>query len=144
IPASVTTTLLALLYLVAAVYGVRLAGWGYQLLKQDPERLEHHPDLREESAEPGSDYYWTGFRNPIWTREIRTRLRSREAVECIFFASLAIAGAGFFPLFTAGSQLGDPLQTASVARQVFAWLTMTLGAFVTLLTPGLTAEAITI
>src|SRR5205085_2767307 len=94
--------------------------------------------------EPGHEYYWTGFRNPIWTREIRTRLRSREAVECIFFASLAIAGAGFFPLFTAGSQLGDPLQTASVARQVFAWLTMTLGAFVTLLTPGLTAEAITI
>jgi ABC-type transport system involved in multi-copper enzyme maturation permease subunit len=144
LPAGVTTTLLAVLYLAAAAYGLWLAARGFQLLRDDPERLEHRPEVVEGNEELGREFYWTGFRNPIWTREIRTRLRSREAVECILFASLAIAGAGFFPLFSAGGELGDPLQTANLAREVFFWLTMTLGVFVTLITPGLTAEAITL
>jgi hypothetical protein len=134
---------LAVCYLVLMACAVALSARGFALLREDPERLEHRPAPGDEGVEPGSEYYWAGFRNPIWTREIRTRLRSREAVECIFFASLAVAVAGFVPLLAAGTQLGDPLQTAAVARQVFQWLTFTLGAFVMLITPGLTAEAIT-
>jgi hypothetical protein len=136
--------LLAVLYLGLAIYLLALAVRGFELLRADPERLERRPEAIDERHEPGVEHYWTGFRNPIWTREIRTRLRSRETVECIFFASLAIAAGGFFPLFAAGGQLADPLQAADVARQVFFWLTMTLGVFVTLITPGLTAEAIAV
>jgi ABC-type transport system involved in multi-copper enzyme maturation permease subunit len=144
VPVGAAAALLGALYLGGAGYAVALSARGFQLLRDDPERLEHRPLPADEGGEAGSEYYWGGFRNPIWTREVRTRLRSREAVECIFFASLAVAVAGFFPLLTAGSQLSDPLQTAAVARQVFQWLTLTLGAFVMLVTPGLTAEAITL
>jgi ABC-2 family transporter protein len=144
VPAGAAATLFAALCLIGTGYMVTVAARGFRLLRDDPERLERRVVAVEEEREAGSEYYWSGFRNPIWTREVRTRLRSREAVECIFFASLAVAVAGFFPLLAAGTQLTDPLQTAAVARQVFQWLTLTLGAFVMLITPGLTAEAITL
>src|SRR5260370_17667768 len=49
---------------------------------------------------------------------------------------------GFPRLVPAASQLGDPIETATVARDVFFWLAMTLTAMVALIAPGLTAEAI--
>jgi ABC-type transport system involved in multi-copper enzyme maturation permease subunit len=134
--------LLALLYLVACLFLLEVARRGFLRLRAEPELLEPRSPA-EAPAEPGEEFYWQGFRNPIWTREIRTRLRSRESAEFIFFVSVAVAAAGFLPLMVAGGQLTDPLQTAAVAREVFFWISMTLGAFLVLLTPGLTAEAVT-
>jgi ABC-type Na+ efflux pump permease subunit len=136
--------LLGLFYLALTACGVALSSRGFQLLRDDPARLRPRRSAGDEADAPVHEEHWRGFRNPIWTRDIRTRLRSREAIECIFFASLTVAAAAFFPLLAAGSQLSDPLQAADVARQVFLWLTMTLGAFVTLIAPGLTAESITL
>jgi hypothetical protein len=132
---------LALLYLVASVFLLEVARRGFLRLRAEPELLEPRP-AGEAPSERGEEFYWQGFRNPIWTREIRTRLRSRESAEFIFFASVAVAAAGFLPLMVAGGQLADPLQTAAVVREVFFWISMTLGAFLVLLTPGLTAEAV--
>jgi hypothetical protein len=117
----------------------RLAQSGLACLWADPAQLGARPAAGPE--ETGGEYYWHGFRNPVWTREIRTRLRSRETAEFIFVASLAVAAGGFVPLFIAARDLSDPLQTASVARQVFYWLTMTLMGLVCLVSPGMAAEA---
>jgi ABC-type transport system involved in multi-copper enzyme maturation permease subunit len=137
--------LLLVLYAAGALLLLRRAERAYCLLRADPER-----DIRAASA--GSDEgaataaeagsYWGGFANPVWTRELRTRLRGREAPQFIFFASVALAVGGFTPLISAASQLGDPLETARVARDVFFWLAMTLTAMITLIAPGLTAEGI--
>jgi hypothetical protein len=141
--ALLTSLLLALLYLAGAALLHAAARQGFRRLRAEPELLERVPKADEEEAVPGAPYeYWRGFRNPVWTREIRTRLRSRESAEVLFFASIAIAAAGFIPLLVAAGQLTDPLRSASVAREVFFWLAMTLGAFLTLLTPGLTAESV--
>jgi hypothetical protein len=137
--------LLLVLYAVGTLLLLRWSERAYRLLRADPER-----DIRAASA--GSDEgtataaeagsYWGGFANPVWTRELRTRLRGREAPQFIFFASVALAVGGFTPLISAASQLGDPLETARVARDVFFWLAMTLTAMITLIAPGLTAEGI--
>jgi hypothetical protein len=128
---------LALAAFCLASLGVR----GYLALADDPDLLEEKPQTPTE--EGGQEFYWKGFRNPVWTRDIRTRLRSRDTAEFIFFASLAVAAGGFVPLIMTASDLSDPLQTARAARQVFFWLTMTLVALVALITPSLTADSIT-
>jgi ABC-type transport system involved in cytochrome c biogenesis permease component len=142
--------LLSLLYAVGTLLFISLARAGYRALCADPELLSPaggarsgdrsapvHP-VTPSPAQP----YWKGFGNPVWTREIRTRLRGREAAEVIFFASIAIAAAGFLPLLLASGRLEDPLGVAEVARGVYFWLGMTLIAFLALLVPGLTAEAV--
>lgn len=114
---------------------------GYQRLSMDVEHLDEKP--RSPSEDPGQEVYWRGFRNPVFTREVRTRLRSKDTAEFIFFSSIAVAAGAFVPLLMTASDLSDPLQTAQSARSVFFWLTMTLVALITLLAPGLTADVIT-
>jgi len=123
--------------------GSELARSGFERLWHDPERLDRTRGAagRAEPEAGGNDDHWHGFRNPVWTREIRTRLRSRDTAEFIFVASLAVAAGGFVPLFLAARDLEDPLLTAGLARQVFYWLTMTLMGLVGLVTPGLASEA---
>ena len=125
-----------------------VAGWatlvsvrGYAALARDPDRLDERP--RAPTDEGGREFYWKGFRNPVWTRDIRTRLRNKDTAEFIFFASIAVAAGAFVPLIMTVNDLSDPLQTALAARQIFFWLTMTLVALVTLITPSLTADVIT-
>jgi hypothetical protein len=154
--------LLGLFYLAAILYLLHLSRRGYRALWSDPESLTGRRGdgetgrggaLGEEGSESAfsprlpvspspRQEDWPGFRNPVWTRELRTRLRGREAAEVIFFASICIAAAGFLPLALSAGQLEDPLAVAAVARDVFFWLSLTLVAFLTLLIPGLTAEAV--
>ena len=137
---------LLVLYAVAALVLQRWAERAYRALREDPEIAGSTARLRAGdqelvAAEAGS--YSAGFANPVWTRELRTRLRGKEAPQFIFFASTALALGGFTPLVSAASQLGDPLETARVAREVFFdWLSMTLAALMVLVAPGLSAEAI--
>ncbi|MBI3910365.1 MAG: ABC transporter permease subunit [Armatimonadetes bacterium] len=136
----------AMLYLALLLLTTAWATWvtgdGLARLHREPEASRDlsgpTPDLKEE---PGTEVYWRGFRNPILTREIRTRLRSRDTAEFIFFASVAVAAGGFLPLFVSTRDLTDALRTADVARQVFFWLTMTLVALVVLITPGMAVDA---
>jgi ABC-type transport system involved in cytochrome c biogenesis permease component len=134
----------ALLYagflLLASGYAGWLAVRGYVNLASDPERMEEKP--RAPMEELGQEFYWKGFANPVLTRDIRTRLRSKDTAEFIFFASIAVAAGAFVPLLMTTSDLSDPLKTAEAARQVFFWLTMTLVALAALVAPGLTAEVI--
>jgi ABC-type transport system involved in multi-copper enzyme maturation permease subunit len=137
--------LLLLLYAVGTLVLLRWSAHAYRLLRANPERDSRAAPSAladSEANEAGAGGYWAGFANPVWTRELRTRLRGREAPQFIFFASVALAVGGFTPLVTAASQLGDPMETATVARDVFFWLAMTLTAMVALIAPGLTAEAI--
>jgi len=126
--------------LLITLGGLALAIRGLRRLRANPELLA--PRRREETREAGEEYYWRGFANPVWTRDLRTRLRSRETARFIYVVSIVVAAGGFLPLLTTAADLSDPLATADVARQVFAWLAMTLIALVTLLCPGMTAEAI--
>jgi ABC-type transport system involved in multi-copper enzyme maturation permease subunit len=141
----VATLLLLALYAVAALLLLRWSTLAYARLRLDPER-QRRPgaaaDSDSELTHAAGRGYWAGFANPVWTRELRTRLRGREATQFIFFASVALAIGGFTPLVSAAGQLGDPLQTATVARSVFFWLAMTLVTLIALVAPGLTAEAI--
>ncbi len=113
---------------------------GIRRLATEPSWLE--PRRRSRSEAPGEEFYWAGFRNPVLTRELRTRLRSSETAEFVMFTSVAVAAAAFVPLLLASRDLSDPLQTAATARQVFFWLSMTLVALVTLITPGITAHTL--
>jgi ABC-type transport system involved in multi-copper enzyme maturation permease subunit len=133
--------LYALFLLVASCWATWMAVRGYRSLAADPDQIEEKPQAPAE--EVGREYYWKGFRNPVWTRDIRTRLRSKDTAEFIFFASIAVAAGAFVPLVMTASDLSDPLQTARAARQVFFWLTMTLVALVALIAPGLTSDTIT-
>ena len=128
--------------MLAAASGslLRLAAAGYARYAADPEEQRPRPDGTE--LEEGQDYYWRGFSNPIWTRDIRTRLRSKETAEFIFFASAAIAAGAFVPLMRTAANLSDPLQTATAAREVFFWLSLTILALLALLAPGMTSESI--
>ena len=141
LPAWAAALLYAFMFLLIAAYTTWMVVCAYRRLAADPDALDERP--REFVEEGGQEYYWRGFRNPVWTRDIRTRLRSRDTAEFIFFASIAVAAGAFVPLLMTVSDLSDPLQTARAARQVFFWLTMTLVALVTLITPGLTADVIT-
>jgi hypothetical protein len=127
--------------LLAAGYCTILSVVGYLRLREDPLMIEEKP--RAVTEEAGQEFYWKGFKNPVWTRDIRTRLRSKDTAEFIFFASIAVAAGAFVPLILTASDLSDPLQTARAARQVFFWLTMTLVGLVALVSPGLTADVIT-
>lgn len=127
--------------LAVTAYLVWLAVHGYRRLAADPDLIEEKPKVVTEEA--GREFYWRGFRNPVLTRDIRTRLRSRETAEFIFFASIAVAAGAFVPLIMTARDLSDPLLTARAARQIFFWLTMTLIALVTLISPALTADVIT-
>jgi ABC-type transport system involved in cytochrome c biogenesis permease component len=138
-------TLLLLLYAVGTLALLHWSERSYRLLRDDPERDRRaSPSAADdgEITESETRGYWAGFGNPVWTRELRTRLRGREAPQFIFLASVTLAIGGFAPLVSAAGQLGDPLQTAAVAREVFFWLAMTLIALIALVTPGLTAEAV--
>jgi ABC-type transport system involved in multi-copper enzyme maturation permease subunit len=137
--------LLLILYAAATLVLQRWSERAYQGLLSDPEMgagavRSGAGDEEPIAAEAGG--YWAGFANPVWTRELRTRLRGRETPQFIFFASVALAVGGFAPLVSAAGLLGDPLETARVARDVFFWLTMTLAALMILVAPGLTAEAV--
>lgn len=127
-----------------AAFAIWVAVRGYQALVTDPDALEEKPrEEGEEREEAGEEFYWKGFRNPVLTRDIRTRLRSRDTAEFIFFASIAVAAGAFVPLIMTASDLSDPQQTARAARNVFFWLTMTLIALVALVAPNLTADVVT-
>jgi hypothetical protein len=141
----VATLLLLVLYVVGALLLLRWSTLAYARLRSDPERQRRSgpaADSEGELTHTAARGYWAGFANPVWTRELRTRLRGREATQFIFFASVALAIGGFTPLVSAAGQLSDPLATATVARNVFFWLAMTLVALIALVAPGLTAEAI--
>jgi hypothetical protein len=141
LPAWAGGLLYIVLLLLAAAYLTYLSVRGYLALVGDPDRMDDQP--RAHSEEAGDEFYWRGFKNPVLTRDIRTRLRSRDTAEFIFFASIAVAAGAFVPLIMTARDLSDPLVTAQAARQVFFWLTMTLVALVTLITPGLTADVLT-
>lgn len=126
-----------------------LAGFGaatvalksYLRYIDDPSRLDS--GRRPRAVESGGqEFYWQGFQNPIWTRDVRTRLRHKETADIIGFTAITVAAGGFIPLVLTVKDLGDPLATASAARDVFFWLTMTLVGLATLLGPGLTSESI--
>lgn len=125
----------------AGLYLTLLAVSGYRRLAADPDLIEEKP--RVVTEEGGREFYWKGFANPVLTRDIRTRLRSKDTAEFIFFASIAVAAGAFIPLILTARDLSDPLLTARAARQIFFWLTMTLIALVTLISPALTADVIT-
>jgi len=134
-----------------AIYGAILAltmVGSLLLARRALTRLRAQPDLLDwqrpvaATDEGGAEFYWRGFANPVWTRDLRTRLRSKEVVQFIYVASIAVAAGGFIPLFTTARDLSNPLLIANVAREVFSWLTMTLVVFVALLTPSLSAEAV--
>lgn len=135
----------SLIYALLLAAVASFAGWvavrGYQTLVDDPDALDEKP--REVGEEAGEEFYWRGFRNPVWTRDIRTRLRSKDTAEFIFFASIAVAAGAFVPLVMTASDLSDPLQTARAAGNVFFWLTMTLVALVALVAPNLTSDVVT-
>lgn len=141
LPAWAGVLLYAALLLGGTLYFTWLSVRGYERLAADPDLIEEKPKAVTE--EGGQEFYWRGFRNPIWTRDVRTRLRSKDTAEFIFFASIAVAAGAFVPLFMTAQDLSDPLQTARAARQIFFWLTMTLVALVTLIAPALTADVIT-
>lgn len=136
---------LGLLYALVLGLVATLLTWlsvrGFLALTDSPELVDVKPQTPLEDL--GEEYYWKGFRNPVWTRDIRTRLRSKETAEFIFFTSIAVAAGAFVPLVLTTNDLSDPLKTAESAKQVFFWLTMTLVGIVALITPGMTAEAIT-
>jgi hypothetical protein len=115
---------------------------GYRRLAAAPHLLLPRPRSLSPEA-PGGELYWQGFRNPVLTRDVRTRLRSKEASEFLLFASLAVAAGAFVPLVAVAGDLSDPLETARAAREVFFWLTLTLVTLAALLAPGLTADALT-
>lgn len=140
-PAWVGVVLYATVLIAVSLYLAWLAVKGYRRLAADPDLIEEKPTVVTE--EGGQEFYWKGFRNPVWTRDIRTRLRSKDTAEFIFFASIAVAAGAFVPLFMTARDLSDPLQTARAARQIFFWLTMTLVGLVTLISPALTADVIT-
>jgi ABC-type transport system involved in multi-copper enzyme maturation permease subunit len=141
VPAWVMGLLSLLGLAAAAAFLTWLSVRGYLALAEAPDRIDVKPTSPTE--ESGEEYYWKGFRNPVWTRDIRTRLRSKETAEFIFFTSIAVAAGAFIPLVMTTNDLADPLRTAQSAKQVFFWLTMTLVALAALITPGLTADAIT-
>lgn len=141
VPAWGGALLYALFLAGLAAAATRAAMRGYLALAEDPARMEEKP--RQLAEEAGEEFYWKGFRNPVWTRDIRTRLRSKDTAEFIFFASVAVAAGAFVPLLMTASDLSDPLHSAEVAKQVFFWLTMTLVALVALIAPGLTADVVT-
>jgi len=126
---------------LAAAFLTWLSARGFQALTDSPERIDVKPQTPIEDI--GEEYYWKGFRNPVWTRDIRTRLRSKETAEFIFFTSIAVAAGAFVPLVMTTNDLSNPIKTAESAKQVFFWLTMTLVGLVALITPGMTAETIT-
>lgn len=143
----VATLLLLALYAVGVLLLLRWSTLAYARLRDDPERQRRPGPATASEGElthTAARGYWAGFANPVWTRELRTRLRGREATQFIFFASVALAVGGFTPLVSAAGQLGDPLATAAVARSVFFWLAMTLVTLIALVAPGLTAEAIAV
>jgi len=141
VPAWAMGLLYVLGLLLVAAFVTWLSMRGYAALAHSPDRIDIKPVVRTE--ESGDEYYWKGFRNPVWTRDIRTRLRAKETAEFIFFTSIAVAAGAFVPLIMTANDLSDPLRTALSAKQVFFWLTMTLVALVALITPGLTADTIT-
>jgi ABC-type transport system involved in multi-copper enzyme maturation permease subunit len=141
VPAWEAGLVYALFLLAAAGFCTWIAVRGYLRLAGDPDLLDEQP--RSPTEEGGREFYWKGFRNPMLTRDIRTRLRSKDTAEYIFFASIAVAAGFFIPLLLTTGDLSDPLTTAKTARQVFFWLTMTLVALVSIIAPGLTADSIT-
>lgn len=141
LPAWALGLLYSLLLAVAAAFLTWLSVRGFLALVDAPERMDVKPQTPMEDL--GEEYYWKGFRNPVLTRDIRTRLRSKETAEFIFFTSIAVAAGAFVPLVMTTNDLSNPLKTADSAKQVFFWLTMTLVAVVALITPGMTAETIT-
>jgi ABC-type Na+ efflux pump permease subunit len=130
-----------MLLALTAAFLTWLSVRGFLALTDAPELIDVKPETPLEDL--GEEYYWKGFRNPVWTRDIRTRLRSKETAEFIFFTSIAVAAGAFVPLVMTTNDLSNPLQTAISAKQVFFWLTMTLVALIALITPGMTAETIT-
>jgi ABC-type transport system involved in cytochrome c biogenesis permease component len=126
--------------LAGAALCTALGALGYRKVAAEPDLLSERPKAPTEEA--GEEFYWKGFRNPVLTRDIRTRLRSRDTAEFIFFASVAVAAGAFIPLLMTAKDLADPQETARAARHVFFWLTMTLVSLVALVTPGLTADVI--
>ena len=130
------------LMLALAAFAQWLSQRAFRQYWAAPDLIEELPNDPDGTHETGAQYYWKGFRNPVWTRDIRTRLRSRETTEFIFFASVAVAAGAFVPLIVALRDLADPLQTAKVAREAFFWLTLTLVGLITLIVPGMTAEGI--
>src|SRR5205814_73863 len=67
----------------AGAYTTLMSIRGYLTLAEDMSQIEERP--RAAIEEIGEEYYWKGFRNPVWTRDIRTRLRSKDTAEFIFF-----------------------------------------------------------
>jgi hypothetical protein len=123
---------------VVALAAARAAQVAFAGAASEAERWVARPQAVEPEA--GSELYWQGFRNPVLTRDIRTRLRSKETIEFVFFASVAVAAGAFVPLLIAAGELGDPIAAARSARYVFFWLSMTLVALTALVGPGLTAD----
>src|SRR5439155_8593346 len=69
----------ALLLTATAGTAYFLARAGFEALWRDPERLQLALRAARDAVgnrDGGREFYWHGFRNPVWTREIRTRLRS--------------------------------------------------------------------
>jgi ABC-type transport system involved in multi-copper enzyme maturation permease subunit len=136
---------LLILYALTTLLLIHWSVAAYRLLRSEPERDRRAAPAAASEGEitqAGAHGYWAGFGNPVWTRELRTRLRGRKAPQFIFLATVALAVGGFTPLVTAAGQLGDPLATVAVAQDVFCWLAMTLTALIILVAPSLTAEAI--
>lgn len=133
----------ALLWMAAALGVVAaasaVAARAYERLSAAPELLARRHAARR--LDDGGLDHWRGFRNPVWTRDLRTRLRGREVGDLVMVATLVIAAAAFVPLLLLARDLGDPLDTARVARQVFYWLALTLTGFVGLVTPAMGAQA---
>ena len=139
-PAIAAAGVYAVFLLALMIAFLALATRGLSYMRANPDVLL--TERPAETLDEGQELYWRGFSNPVWTRDLRTRLRSKETAQSIYIVSIAVAAGGFLPLLTTAADLSNPLLTADVAREVFTWLTMTLIALVTLIGPGMTAETI--
>ncbi len=128
--------------LMVTIAGLGLSRAGMRRLQQEPETLEARRPATPVQEDSGRRSPGRG--NPVWARELRTRLRDRTTASLILIAVLVVAAGAFAPLLLAAQSLASPLETAAVARQVFFWLTLVLFGLAVVAAPGLAAQAFTL
>ena len=134
-------------FLLAALFALLAAGLTcktfrlYAWLREFPELAGNSHILPLRTADIGQDS-WSGFRNPILTRELRSRLRSGDARAFVAVAALLSCAAFLIPLIgSIGSQIEAP-RLAELARSSFVAVCMMQLVIIALIGPGLGSEAI--
>jgi hypothetical protein len=134
-------------FLLAALFAILAAGITcktfrlYAWLRESPEMAGKSHVTPLTVTDIGQDT-WSGFGNPILTRELRTRLRSGDARSFVAIAALLSCAAFLIPLLgSIGSQIEAP-QLAEIARSSFIAVCVMQLAIIAMIGPGLGAEVI--